>query len=80
VNVRRAVLDDVAQIAALHVLAWQIGYQGLLPQPVLDGLRPEQWVPRWTATVRQAIWPGPGTLVADIDGSIVGFADLCPTR
>lgn len=62
------------------MLGWQAGYHRLLPQPVLDGLDPAQRVPRWTATVRQAAWPGRGTLVADDAGEIAGFADVRPTR
>lgn len=60
--------------------SWQVGYRGLLPQPLLDGLCPAQRIPRWTATVRQATWPGRGTLVADDAGDIVGFADLRPAQ
>lgn len=62
------------------MLSWQVGYRGLLPQPLLDGLHPAQRVPRWTATMRQAAWPGRGTLVADDAGDVVGFADLRPTQ
>jgi GNAT superfamily N-acetyltransferase len=79
-DVRPATTADVPQIAEVHVLGWQAGYRGLLPQPLLDGLDPAQRVPRWTATVQQAAWPGRGTLVADDAGAIVGFADVRPTR
>lgn len=78
-QVRRAVIDDVAGIAALHVASWQAAYPGLLPQAVLDGLRPEQWWPRWTTTIREAAWPSRGTLVAVAeDDELAGFVDLRP--
>jgi GNAT superfamily N-acetyltransferase len=79
-RVRRGRVADAEQVAQVHVLSWQIGYRGLLPQPLLDGLHPTQRVPRWTTTLSQAAWPARGTLVADDAGDIVGFADLCPTQ
>jgi GNAT superfamily N-acetyltransferase len=80
VRVRPAVAEDVPRVAEVHVLGWQVGYRGLLPQRVLDGLRPAQRVPRWTETVRRADWPSRGTLVADEAGDVIGFADLRPTH
>jgi GNAT superfamily N-acetyltransferase len=78
VRVRAAVLADAQRIAEVHVLSWQSGYRGMLPQAVLDGLRPSQRVPRWTATVLAADWPRRGTLVAEEAGDVIGFADLRP--
>ncbi|SQD99409.1 GCN5-related N-acetyltransferase (modular protein) [Parafrankia sp. Ea1.12] len=79
-RVRRGVIGDAEQVAKVHVLAWQAGYRGLLPQPLLDGLHPAQRLPRWTTTLSQATWPTRGTLVAADAGDILGFADLCPTQ
>ncbi|SQD97312.1 MULTISPECIES: GNAT family N-acetyltransferase [unclassified Parafrankia] len=79
-QVRQAGVADAEGIARVHVLSSQAGYRGLLPQPLLDGLRPAQRVPRWTATVRQTSWPGRGVLVADDAGAIVGFVDLRPAE
>ena len=79
-RIRPATVDDVARIAAVHVLGWQRGYRGLLPGDVLDGLEPSQRVPRWRATVERAAWPRRGTLVAEQDGELLGFADLQPAR
>jgi GNAT superfamily N-acetyltransferase len=80
VHVRRAVLDDARRIAEIHVLAWQVGYRWLLPQPLLDGLHPDQRVPRWMATLERADWPVQGTLLLEHEGVALGFADLGPTR
>ncbi|UVS82580.1 GNAT family N-acetyltransferase [Actinokineospora sp. UTMC 2448] len=77
--IRRAAPDDVEGIAETHVLGWRHGYVGLLPQPVLDGLRPEQRVPRWALAVADADWPRRGALVADDGDGIAGFAHLRPT-
>lgn len=78
--IRPADLDDVFEIAELHVRAWQVGYRGLLPPGVLDGLAPAQRVPRWTAAVEQTAWPGRGVLVAGNADRLVGFAHVTPTR
>jgi len=80
VDVRPAVLDDVAQIAEVHVWGWKIGYRGLLPQTVLDQLTAGDRIARWTSTVQRAAWPAQGTLVASDGGHVVGFADIRPTH
>lgn len=79
-NIRSAAPDDAAQIAEVHVLGWQIGYRGLLPQPFLDRLTAADRIARWTATVQQAAWPAQGTLVATDDELVLGFAHIRPTR
>ena len=79
-RIRRAGLRDAALIAEVHVRSWQDGYRGQLPQDLLDSLEPAQRIPRWTAVLEQAAWPGRGVLVA-VDGrDLVGFANLGPTR
>ncbi|MCK9897877.1 GNAT family N-acetyltransferase [Frankia sp. AgB32] len=78
-RVRPAGVDDAEPIAEVHVLSWQAGYRGLLPQALLDGLRPARRVPRWAGAVRRAAWPARGVLVAEDAGAVVGFASLYPT-
>ncbi len=80
VDIRPAALDDAEQIAKVHVLGWQIGYRGLLPQPVLDRLTTADHIARWTATVQQAAWPAQGILVAADHEHVLGFANIRPTR
>ncbi len=79
-NVRPATFGDVAQIAAVHVAGWQVGYRGLLPQSFLDGLTTAERLSRWSATVHGAARPGLGTFVADDAGDVVGFVNIGPTR
>ena len=81
VDIRRAVPRDAARIAEVHVRSWQGGYRGQLPQDLLDSLDPIQRLPRWTTILKQAAWPGRGTLVAE-EGAyeLLGFADLGPAR
>lgn len=80
VEIRRAVPDDAAGIADLHVRSWQSGYRGQLPDELLDSLDPAHRLPRWTAALEQPGWPRQGTLVADDGHELVGFAHLCPSR
>ncbi|GAB2937174.1 GNAT family N-acetyltransferase [Nonomuraea fastidiosa] len=79
-RVRRAVAADVERIAEVHVLTWKGAYQGLLPQPLLDRFQPAQRVPQWERIIERTAWPRQGTLVAEDEGDLIGFADLCPTR
>ena len=78
--IRRAVVADALQVADVHVRSWRAGYRGMLPQDLLDGLDPQQRVPRWEAAIEQSNCPTRCTVVAEEAGRLVGFARLCPTR
>jgi GNAT superfamily N-acetyltransferase len=81
VEVRPARIDDAPRIAEIHVLGWQGGYEGLMPQDYLDGLDPADRLPRWIQSLREADWSRGGCLVvADDDGMLAGFADVCRSR
>jgi len=80
-EVRPASVDDAARIAEIHVLGWQAGYRGLMPQHYLDGLDPAQRVPRWVMSLRDGDWSRGGCLVvADDDGVPTGFANVGQSR
>ncbi len=75
VEVRRAVPEDAAAIATIHVRTWQAAYRGLVPDEVLDGLSVEQREKFW----REAAAGGQGAgavFVATDDGVVVGFCAL----
>lgn len=80
VRIRPAIVGDAAQIAELHVRSWQAGYAGLVPQQLLDGIDLAGRLTRWKELLRETDWPRSGTLVAEEDGRLVGFARLCPER
>lgn len=67
-------------IGLVHVRSWQVTYRGSFPQEFLDRLDPVQRGDRW----RQFLEQGPGdsesVLVADVGRSVVGFANLGPSR
>lgn len=79
VEVRRAVPEDAAQVAAVHVRTWQVAYRGLLPDEVLDGL---------SVTEREKMWrdaltgkQSPAVYVAVEGEIVVGFcAVAAPSR
>lgn len=64
------------EVAHVHVRSWQAAYRGLLPDDVLDGLRPEDRAARYT--FGSADPAQPATLVAVADGAIRGFATTSP--
>lgn len=79
-RVRRADVPDARAIASVHVQSWQGAYRGLLPQDYLDNLSSERRLLGWQETLRETDWPRAGTLVAEHDQHIIGFADFRPTR
>ena len=80
-EVRAARVDDAARIAEIHVLGWQGGYRGLMPQDYLDGLDPADRVSRWIQSLGSADWSRGGCfVVADDDGVLAGFADVISSR
>src|SRR5512140_2829819 len=70
--IRPAVPADALGVARVHVRAWQVGYQGLLPAAYLDGLRAEDRAARYTFGAQS----GPATSVAVEGDAILGFATI----
>ena len=70
IEVRPAVPDDAMAVARVHVRAWQVGYDGLMPAAYLASLRPEDRAARYTFGRAD----GPRTVVGVRDGVIAGFA------
>jgi ribosomal protein S18 acetylase RimI-like enzyme len=79
VMTRRAVPEDAARIADIHVQSRHREYQGQ-PQDVLDSLDPTRPLPHWPTILKQAAWPRRGTLVAEDAHKLLGFSNLCPSR
>jgi ribosomal protein S18 acetylase RimI-like enzyme len=79
-DIRLARMQDVPQIAVVHVRSWQAAYRGLLPQAYLDGLDPAQRIGRWERSLSAADRSHGGTLVADAGGRLSGFVSYGPAR
>jgi len=81
VEVRPAGIDDAARIAEIHVLGWQGGYRGLMPQDYLDGLDPADRLSYRMQSLRGLDWSRGGCLVVGAgDGTLAGFADVGESR
>jgi GNAT superfamily N-acetyltransferase len=79
-QIRRAQIEDAAQIVAVHVRSWQAGYRGQIPQDYLDRLDTMMTVEGRTRLLGAVDWERGGVLVAEDTSGIVGFAHVCPTR
>lgn len=69
--VRPAVVEDAADIARVHIQAWQETYSRLVEPGELDGLSVDRRSERWAALVGVG---EPEVWVVTLDGQIVGFA------
>lgn len=78
VKIQQARLENVAQIATVHVRAWQSAYRGLLPDDLLDSLSIPQRAAMWERALSS---PNVDISIAinENDG-IVGFATAHQTR
>jgi GNAT superfamily N-acetyltransferase len=68
---------DVDPVAVLHVRTWQAGYAGIVPAEVLDAMDPAMLAEHRRTRPEP---PGAQTVVADDNGTIVGFASFGPYR
>ena len=73
-------MQDVPEIAGVHVQSWQAAYRGLLPQAYLDGLDPAQRIGQWEQSLSAPDGSDRGTLVVDADGRLSGFVSYGPAR
>jgi ribosomal protein S18 acetylase RimI-like enzyme len=90
VRIRRAAAEDARWIASVYVRSWKGAYPGLIPQPYLDALNPEERIGMWEEVLSASSWPRQGVLVllgshgdhgaAPDHEAIIGFASFGPTR
>jgi len=78
--VRRAEPQDAPAVARVHVASWRQAYRGLLPQEYLDSLSIEARTTTWAKAFSQSHDQASTTLVGELDGQIVGFACVGPSR
>jgi GNAT superfamily N-acetyltransferase len=71
--IRDAKLDDVPDIARVHVETWRTSYSGIVPQTVLDGLSVDQRQMMWEALLTRHGSTRP-TLVAEETPATVSSA------
>ncbi|GAA2377047.1 GNAT family N-acetyltransferase [Dactylosporangium salmoneum] len=74
-TVRPARVEDVAQIARVHVRCWQETYRGLMPDVVLDDPGfPAARERMWTAVLTDERYREHRAAVAERDGEVIGIA------
>jgi ribosomal protein S18 acetylase RimI-like enzyme len=78
-QVRHAVVDDADAVGQVHVRAWQVAYDGMVPADLLAGLDPAVRAERVRARLRESDRET-ATLVAVDGGEVVGFADIGPAN
>src|SRR4051812_9139206 len=78
VEVRAARPADAMAVAEVHVRSWQVAYRGLVPEPYLGSLRPEDRAARYTFDRDGA--DDPTTIVVLVDDLIRGFATTGAAR
>lgn len=75
--IRPALLTDAEAIGTLHVHAWQVAYQGLVPQVHLDAMSPQKRIDKLKTFLGNGSCT---TLVAEETGRVVGFLDYAKSR
>ena len=76
IDVRRAKVEDAAEIAAVHDAAWRNAYRGVLPGLDLERMVERRGPAWWTKAIRRQVV----VLVLEVDRRIVGYATLGPSR
>ncbi|MAT97505.1 MAG: GNAT family N-acetyltransferase [Anaerolineaceae bacterium] len=76
-TIRMATVDDVEQIAAVHVQSWQGAYRGLLPDDFLANLSVERRIEQWQRVLSN---PANNVPVYEDEGQVVGFVSYGRTR
>src|SRR4051794_12198139 len=77
-HIRPASAFDARQIAKVHVQSWRETYPGIVPEDVLAAMDVEERVRSWEERLKAD--SGTFTFVADVAGTIVGFATGGPFR
>lgn len=79
VCIRKVTADDAAGLGAAHVAAWQVGYQGLMPNGFLGRLDPLARADGWRRTIESGD-SAATTLVALVGDRVAGFTSYGPPR
>ena len=74
VVVRPVRADDAEAVAAAHVRAWQVGYREIMPASYLDAIDLDERVERWRGWLADQAFRRTRVVVAEVDGTVVGFA------
>jgi ribosomal protein S18 acetylase RimI-like enzyme len=81
-NIRPATLDDVDEIARVHVQAWRETYRGLVPDRMLEELSVADRATLWRSVIADPANAAALLVLEDGNGALVGFgsAGRAPNR
>ncbi len=72
-------MDEAEALAELHYTAWKTGYQGIMPDEVLQALKLEEFYPRWHYRLSPE-GSSHRIRVAEQRGKLVGFITFGASR
>jgi len=76
-RVRRATVDDAANIAAIHVETWRAAYPHAFPAEYLEGLSVHDRLDLWTRTLAGGAFD---VFVAELGDRVAGFVSAGPAE
>jgi GNAT superfamily N-acetyltransferase len=79
IEIRKPDCNDVSAIAALHIVAWQQAYIGMVPDHVLKDLSLERFTSRWLERIENPK-SSEHVRVAVSKGEVMGFAMFGESR
>jgi RimJ/RimL family protein N-acetyltransferase len=79
-EVRPATADDADAIARIHVESWRAAYTGLIPEEAVTAFDVAARRRMWREALEGTRPAGCATFVAELDGVVVGVANVVPAR
>jgi ribosomal protein S18 acetylase RimI-like enzyme len=74
--IKNATIDDVKDIATIHVQSWKKAYAGIMPAIILNSLSIENYLNAWHERLTQSC----KVLLATELDEVHGFVSYCPSR
>lgn len=77
---RKPHVGDAPALSRVITSAWQVGFEGMIPQDFLDRLDPSASCARWEVDLSPARVGPPHFLIAEKGGYVVAFSAFGPSR
>jgi L-amino acid N-acyltransferase YncA len=79
ITIRRAQRGDAEAIATIHAASWRATYAGMVDAAALAGMTAASRRPMWERIPEREDGPF-AVFVAEVDGAVVGFCSVGPSR
>lgn len=76
-TVREATAADADAIGRVHAETWRAAYRGVLPESAFDVEERQRW---WRSVFARERHPASAVFVAEVEGTVVGFSGVGPSR